>query len=339
MNPLQSGIPSRYTRSISSAQSVAAPGAEHTQLKHPQTLSLASLSTNAHWALNQSEMQPNGHHQLLALLASNAITDGALQLCSTRGAEAHYEQQVDVLPENDVAHLTVRAQLNECAKYDIGKYDIAGIDLHVPSSGRTESIFLSAPPPPTNTPTPPVSSSYQAQCSRSDLMQRSIEQHHPQEAANAPGSHLIKAAQSRMQYGTLSLFGTETGERYGNLMYKASYKPHSPMNIENSSYADFLPGQPDLVGEHLEFYKDEFMRGLSERQDPIIAAPTEQGSLVVVEGHHRLTAALATGMPVKLLINADKESADYRDWSNISFINKGDDGYETDVPSYKQRGM
>jgi len=335
MNPLQSGIPSHYTGSVNSAQSLEAPVAQ-TQPQHPQTLSLASLSTQAYHALNQTEAQPNGHHQLMALLAHNGITDGALQLRPTQGADAHYEQQVTILPENDVAHLTVRAQLNERAQYDI-----AGIDLHVPSTGRTESIFLSAPLPPANTPapTPPVSSSCLAQYSRSDLMQGSIEQHHPREATNAAGSRLIKAAQSLMQYGTLSLFGTETDQRYGNLMYKASYKPHSPMNIQNSGYADFLPGQSDLVGEHLEFYKDEFRRGLSERQDPIIAAPTEQGPLVVVEGHHRLAAALATGMPVKILINADKEPADYRDWLNISIINKGDDGYETDVPSYKQRGM
>lgn len=78
----------------------------------------------------------------MALLAQNGIVDGALRLLETPGAELHYRQDVNVLPEKELAQLTVRASLNDRAQYDI-----TGIDLYVPSRGRTESITLSAPPP------------------------------------------------------------------------------------------------------------------------------------------------------------------------------------------------
>ncbi|GGM31921.1 hypothetical protein ACFQDN_21455 [Pseudomonas asuensis] len=131
MSPLLSGIPTQhYTGSINTDQPSAAARSP-TPHAHLAALSLTSLSPNAHLALDQTEAQPNNHHQLMALLARNGIADGTMHLRSTQGADAHYEQQVNVLPENDVANLTVRTRLNEQAQYDI-----AGIDLHVPSSGR-----------------------------------------------------------------------------------------------------------------------------------------------------------------------------------------------------------
>ena len=140
MNSLPPGFPILYNGSINNSQPLTA---SHSPTQtHPTALSLAGLSENAHYALRQLEAQPDGHHQLIALLVRHGIADGAVQLQSATGADAHYRHQVNVPPNNDVAHLTIRARLNDQAQYDIN-----GIDVHVPSSGKSESLTLNAPPP------------------------------------------------------------------------------------------------------------------------------------------------------------------------------------------------
>ena len=174
MNPLQSGIP-YYTAPINTTQPVAASSAQ-TQHLHPDALSPISLSHNTNLALDMTEAQPDGHHKLIALLARHCIADGTMQLQSTQGEYAHYWQQVKVLPENDVADLTLRARSNGQSQYDI-----VGIHLHVPSSGRNESFILSAlsPPADTHAPRPSVSSYLAAQYSRGQLAQAMIRQNNP----------------------------------------------------------------------------------------------------------------------------------------------------------------
>lgn len=323
MNPIrQAFLPQQTAVPVNAGQQLRSSGPQAQPL-HAQKLSLVKISNNSLRALDDHQ------HELPVKRAIESINDSALDFKSEHQADACYAMQD--------GSLTVHARLNEQSRYDI-------ISINAPNANP---VYLQVAPTPVTThdeaslsmgaqtsPRP-----YPAHPSRSNLTQTMIEQHNPAEATHTAGADLIKTAQRLMQHGTLSVSGTDTGQRYGNLMFKATYQPHSPVNIENSSYADFLPGQSDLVGEHLEFYKDEFRRGLSGRQEPIVAAPTEQGPLVIVEGHHRFAAALATGMPIKIMINADKESAADQDWSSVSIINKGDDGYETDVPSYQQRGM
>ncbi|SDP84425.1 ParB-like nuclease domain-containing protein [Pseudomonas congelans] len=322
MNPIrQAFLPQQTAVRVNAGQQPRSSGPQ-AQTRHAQKLSLVKISNNSLRALDDHQHEPPVKR------AIESINDSDLDFKSEHQADAHY-----ATPDGS---LTVHARLNEQLRYDI-------ISISPPNANP---VYLQVPPPVTTHYDASASMAaqtspraYPAHPSRSNLTQTLIEQHNPGEATNTTGADLIKTAQNLMQHGTLSLSGTEIGQRYGNLMYKATYQPHSPINIENSSYADFLPGQSDLVGEHLEFYKDEFRRGLSGRQEPIIAAPTEHGPLVIVEGHHRFAAALATGMPIKVMINTDKESAADQNWSNVSKINKGDDGYETDVPSYKQRGM
>jgi hypothetical protein len=189
MNPPPLGSPSRhYTAPVNTGQPVVAASPQ-TQHLHPDTLAFARLSPNAHRALNQTEAQPNGHHQLMGLLARNGIADGAMHLIPTQSTDAHYHQMV-ILPGNDVADLMVRAQLNGQAQYDI-----VGIDLHVPSSGRIESIALSAPPPVAQHPNARSgmnqeirsgSSHLAAQYSRGQLTQALIRQNSPQNLSGAP---------------------------------------------------------------------------------------------------------------------------------------------------------
>jgi hypothetical protein len=98
MDLLNSSITTRhYTASTNSAQPLAAAGPS-AQRQHSRALSRALLSPNARYALDQTESQPNGHHQLMGVLASNGITDGTLHLVSTQGADASYQQQVSVPP-------------------------------------------------------------------------------------------------------------------------------------------------------------------------------------------------------------------------------------------------
>lgn len=116
--------------------------------RHPSTLAPATLSLNTQLALDQFGVQPDGHYQLLALLVRNGITDGALELHSSQGAEVRYHQEVDVpgasgvLGARQIGNLTVRAKLNEQAQYDI-----LDIDFHIPSSGAKASITLRSDPP------------------------------------------------------------------------------------------------------------------------------------------------------------------------------------------------
>lgn len=191
MNPLQSGISTQpYHTPVNPTQPLEMPGPQ-AQHPHPPTLSLAGLSANTHLALAQVESHTNGHHQLMVLLAQNSIADGTVQLVSSDGAHAHYGQWVNA-PSGEAVTLTVRTRLNDRAQYDI-----TGLDLFVPSSGRLDSIVLSAPAPalisseahlgdsPVTSGQLPSRSSL-ADYSRSELMQALIEQRNPQDFPSAP---------------------------------------------------------------------------------------------------------------------------------------------------------
>ena len=142
MPPLQSGISTRSgLGSANAAQSLDVVGTQ-SRINHPGTLSLSKLSDNTYRVLTQDNAQNNGHHELMVLLAFNSIADGNMALKQAQGPDAHYQTNIAVPPEQSAAILTVRARLNEQARYDA-----TGIDLHVPSSGKTESLTLSAPAP------------------------------------------------------------------------------------------------------------------------------------------------------------------------------------------------
>lgn len=131
-----------YAGPINTEPPVAASSAQ--TRPHPEKLSLADLSPNARLALKLLEGQVNKRHKVMALLVQNGIVDGTLRIHKAPGTKPHYMQKVNLKQEKDFAHLTVRTSLNDWAQYDI-----TGIDLHVPSWDRTESIALSAPPPAT----------------------------------------------------------------------------------------------------------------------------------------------------------------------------------------------
>ncbi|WP_157079304.1 hypothetical protein, partial [Serratia ficaria] len=140
MNPLQLGLSSRpQLSSGNAAQSLDAAGTQ-SRINHPETLSLAGLSDSSYLALTDDNAQSNGHHKLMVLLAFNNITDGGMKLSQAQGQDAHYQTNITIPLERGTAPLTVRARLNEQARYDV-----TGIDLHVPSWGRPESLTLSAP--------------------------------------------------------------------------------------------------------------------------------------------------------------------------------------------------
>ncbi len=141
MNLIQSGAPTQlHVEPNSSSHQLAATSISHARLSHPGTLSPALMSANAQLALDQSETQSNGHHQLLALLTRNGIVDSTLHMESNQGEDAHYGQRV-IVPGGEVANLNIRVRLNDQAQYDI-----VSVDLHLPSSGKTEAIFLSGIP-------------------------------------------------------------------------------------------------------------------------------------------------------------------------------------------------
>ena len=140
MNPIRSGISSSHQTVSINASQQAEPSASQAKHIHPRTLSCAQLSGHTQLFLNQSQAQPDGHHQLLVLLVSNGIADSALQIRADQESEVLYEQKVEV-PGGEVANLKLRAKLNEQSQYDI-----LAIDFHAPSSGTT-TITLSDPAP------------------------------------------------------------------------------------------------------------------------------------------------------------------------------------------------
>ncbi len=140
MTTIQSGVSLQHQGVPRNTGLSNLPSSSQLPHSHPDALSHTFLSPNAHRALDQAEAQPDDHHQLLALLAKNGITDNALQLQSHQGANARYRQILTV-PGGETANLTIRARLNDQAQYDI-----VGVDLHVPTSGKTDSIYLAGPP-------------------------------------------------------------------------------------------------------------------------------------------------------------------------------------------------
>ena len=182
------GIPSYQILPVNASSQPSGSQEEH---RHPNALLPARLSLNTQFALKQIEAQPNGLDQLLALLVCNGIADGALQIQSSQGAEAHYKQEVDApsargtMGARQVGNLTVRAKLNEQSQYDI-----IGINFHVPSSGATASINLPDSPPSVTSNNEPSGmcgdqqfSHLAALYSRSQFTQASIGRSHSQDVS------------------------------------------------------------------------------------------------------------------------------------------------------------
>jgi len=138
-------IPSYRNAQVNASQPLEPTGSQALRL-HPNALSPAKLSSKAKFALDRIETQPDGRHQLLALLVRHGINDGSLQFQSSQGAEAHYKQDVDAPSgtsgERQAGNLIVRMKLNEQSEYDI-----LGVNYQVFSSGATASISLDDPPP------------------------------------------------------------------------------------------------------------------------------------------------------------------------------------------------
>lgn len=139
--------PSHIASQINTSPQIQ-PSVAHAEQHHPNKLALAKLSLSTQLALDQFEDQASGHDQLLILLARNGLANRALQLKYSQGTEVHYKQEVTapstsgVSGARQIGDLTVRTQLNVQSKYDI-----LGIDLHVPSSGAQASINLPIPSP------------------------------------------------------------------------------------------------------------------------------------------------------------------------------------------------
>lgn len=142
----------------------------------------------------------------------------------------------------------------------------------------------------------------------------------PQEIINTTGARLVGTAQANMQHGRLDLTSSYTSSR-GQLFYRGTYTPHMAFPIAGTTFRDFAPGQDGLSNEHLEFYRDEFNEGANAQIDPVELAPTEQGQLGVVDGHHRLAAGISLGKSIPVLINLDTEPAEATDWSRVGLNN------------------
>jgi hypothetical protein len=173
MDPLQSGLftfTQHFAASINAGQ---VPEASGLQTLHPAILSLADMSWNALFALEQT----NAQQQPLAMQAIQSIGDYALSCQSIQGAEAHYTDD----------NLTVHVRLNEQSRYDV---------ISISSPSTTEPIYLSAPPPPLIThgdadsvmdsQPPSVFSQLAAQSSRGQLTAALIRLNSPPDSSGAP---------------------------------------------------------------------------------------------------------------------------------------------------------
>jgi hypothetical protein len=130
------------------------------------------------------------------------------------------------------------------------------------------------------------------------------------------GAQLVGHAQANMRHGQLILTAQHTSER-GQLHYQGHYQPNGAMSVARTNFSDFAPGQAHLINEHLEFYREEFNEGEHAQLEPVQLAPTEQGQLGVIDGHHRLAAGLSLGLPIPISINLDTEPAEATNWANV----------------------
>lgn len=96
MSPIYTGVPAHgQIVPINASQPLELCGSQ-AQHNHSNALSLAQMSHTAECVLDQLETQPDGHHQLFALLTRNGIADGTLHIRSFQGKDADYGQEVKV---------------------------------------------------------------------------------------------------------------------------------------------------------------------------------------------------------------------------------------------------
>jgi hypothetical protein len=127
-----------------------------------------------------------------------------------------------------------------------------------------------------------------------------------------------------MAHGLLDVSGSMTNE-HGLVVHQATYMPAAPGVIVASRFSDFLPAQQNLVAGQLQTYTDDLQKvGDAEGMEPIAAAPTPDGNLVLLDGHHRLAAALQTGVsiPVEIHTTVEAGAAVARDWSSVRIIDQ-----------------
>jgi hypothetical protein len=134
---------------------------------------------------------------------------------------------------------------------------------------------------------------------------------------------------TQMVSGALELRAVRLGSG-GQPIYDAIYR--APLlNLCGSGFSDFRPSQHHVVDAEVETYLDHFRStGTMQFVEPIKAALTPDGGVAILDGHHRLVAALASGIPVRLTLNSDPEphSAVATDWGNIAAIDSSHAAYK-----------
>jgi hypothetical protein len=119
-----------------------------------------------------------------------------------------------------------------------------------------------------------------------------------------PERPLTKQATLLLAHGTLAVTGSKTNS-YGSLLHEGKYTPTQAGPIEGSNYADFLPSQAYLIKGKVDGIVAAF--GDAEeagalRVPPIVANLTPDGDLMLIDGHHRLAAALLAKAEVNVEI-------------------------------------
>lgn len=131
---------------------------------------------------------------------------------------------------------------------------------------------------------------------------------------SATGMQFVDHAANNMRDGTLVKTGSS--RIWHKLMhYDAFYNPTQPKILSQSSFSDFIPGPQNIIIPTIEYFMQQYVEGASIK--PIRVAPTHDGQLVVLDGHHRLAAGMRLGRQIPLLITLDPVTPFARNWEGV----------------------
>jgi len=166
---------------------------------------------------------------------------------------------------------------------------------------------------------------------------------HSASASDAPAARLaqlkteeiIEPFSIPLKHGTLKHVESRRNSNQ-QLRHHAIYSPKGSQSILSSNFSDFLPSQHN--GKLYKEKLDGLTSYLSECENDlgaILVAHTSEGELMVLDGHHRLAAALAANVPLDIEIDprSEPDQKKGQDWSVITLALGSGSDLETDEES------
>lgn len=130
---------------------------------------------------------------------------------------------------------------------------------------------------------------------------------------------LLPSQEVPLKSGKLNIHSYEYNHLNNQILYGA-YTPYEAKEIIGEKYNDFLPSQMEIANEHYDFYLEEMQIG--EPVAGIEAAVTQNNHIKLLDGHHRIAAAMQTQRTLDLALHMDPESEDdaLENWRQVNLV-------------------